>query len=344
MKVLQSTLYVTKENAALRRDGESVEVRLDGSVLGRFPIINLESIVVIGWDIFCSPAVLGLCAERGVAVSFLNPQGKFLAAVHGYPNGNVLLRRKQHRAADDPAASLDIARRCIQAKFANCRTLLRRASRECKNPDVAGTLSLCADLHHARIHETLRAGNADALRGVEGDTAAKYFKCFDVMISSTEKEMHISGRSRRPPRDPVNAILSFLYTLLANDCRAACAAAGLDPRIGFLHADRPGRPGLALDLMEEFRPVLADRVALSLINRRQLVARDFQFFENGAVMLKDDARKTLLQVWQERKREEITHPVLGEKIPFGLAPLVQARLLTRHLRGDFEHYLPFLWK
>jgi len=344
MKVLQSTLYITREGSILRRDGETIEVRLEGSVLGRFPIINIESVVVIGWDIFCSPAVLGLCADCGVAVSFLNPHGKFIAAVHGYPNGNVLLRRKQHRTADNPALALDIARRCIQAKFANCRTLLRRAARESKNLDVAELLSLCADLHHSRIQETLLAGDADALRGIEGDTAANYFKCFDAMISSPEKEMHILGRSRRPPRDPCNAILSFLYTLLANDCRAACAATGLDPQIGFLHADRPGRPGLALDLMEEFRSVLADRVALSLINRRQLVAKDFQFFENGAVMLKDDARKTLLQVWQERKREEIMHPVLGEKMPFGLVILMQARLLARHLRGDFAHYLPFLWK
>lgn len=344
MKILQSTLYVTRENAYLRQDGESVDVRLDGKSLGRFPLINLESIVTIGWDIAASPSLLGACAERGIAVSFLNPHGKFLAAVHGFPHGNVLLRRKQHRVADNPKDSLDIARRCIQAKFANCRTLLRRAAREAKTPELAESLGLCADIHHNRISETLRAENADMLRGIEGDTAAHYFRSFNNLITSPDEKMRLYGRSRRPPRDPVNAVLSFLYTLLAHDCRSACAAAGLDSQIGFYHADRPGRPGLALDLMEEFRPVFADRVALSLINRRQLNSKDFQFFENGAVLLSEDVRKTLLQVWQERKREEITHPILGEKMPLGLISLMQARLLARHLRGDFEHYLPFLWK
>ncbi|MGF0069026.1 type I-C CRISPR-associated endonuclease Cas1c [Candidatus Spyradosoma sp. SGI.093] len=344
MKILQNTLYVTKENAYVRLDGESADVRLDGKSLGRFPLINLAGIVTLGWDIACSPALMGACAERGIAVSFLNPHGKFLAAVHGYPNGNVLLRRRQHRAADDPAAALDIARRCIQAKFSNTRTLLRRAAREAKDADAAAALSLCADIHRNRISETLRAATTDELRGIEGDTAAHYFRGFNALIVSPDEKMRLAGRSRRPPRDPVNAVLSFLYTLLAHDCRSACAAAGLDPQIGFLHADRPGRPGLALDLMEEFRPVLADRVALSLINRRQLSSRDFRFFENGSVLLSDDARRTLLQVWQERKREEITHPTLGEKMPLGLVPLMQARLLARHLRGDFAHYLPFLWK
>lgn len=344
MKILLNTLYVTKENAYLKKDGESVDVRLDGKSLGRFPLINLESIILLGWDIACSPVLMGACAARGIAISFLNPYGKFLAAVFGYPNGNVLLRRRQHRVADDPAASLDIARRCIQAKFSNSRTLLRRAAREAKTAEIAERLGLCADIHRNRIAETLRAQNADELRGIEGDTAAHYFRFFNDLIASDEKKMRLEGRSRRPPRDPVNAVLSFLYTLLAHDCRSACAAAGLDPQIGFYHADRPGRPGLALDLMEEFRPVLADRVALSLINRRQIVARDFKIFENGAVSLSDDARKTLLQVWQERKKEEITHPVLEKKMPLGLVPLMQARLLARHLRGDYAHYLPFLWR
>lgn len=344
MKVLQNTLYVTKENAYLRRDGESADVRLDGKSLGRFPLINLEGIVILGWDIACSPSLMGACAEHGVSISFLNPHGKFLAAVQGYPNGNVLLRRRQHRTADDPAQALDIARRCIQAKFANCRTLLRRAAREAKDAGTAEKLTLCADIHHRRISETLRAQNADMLRGIEGDTASHYFDSFNSLITSPDPAMRLNGRSRRPPRDPVNAVLSFLYTLLANDCRSACAAAGLDPQIGFYHADRPGRPGLALDLMEEFRPVFADRVALSLINRRQLSGKDFTTFENGAVLLSEDARKTLLQVWQERKREEITHPTLEEKMPLGLVPLMQARLLARHLRDDYAHYLPFLWK
>lgn len=344
MKTLQNTLYVTKENAYLRQDGESVEVRLDGKTLGRFPLINLEGIVTLGWDIACSPSLMGACAERGIAISFLNPHGKFLADVHGYPHGNVLLRRKQHRAADSPAVALDIAKRCIQAKFANCRTLLRRSAREAKDEKTAEKLGLCADIHHNRIFEVTRAENAAALRGVEGDTAAHYFRFFNELITSPDAQMRLNGRTRRPPKDPVNAILSFLYTLLAHDCRSACVTAGLDPQIGFYHADRPGRPGLALDLMEEFRPVFADRVALSLINRRQLNSKDFKIFENGAVLLREDARKTLLQVWQERKREEITHPILQEKMPLGLVPLMQARLLARHLRGDFEHYLPFLWK
>ncbi len=344
MKLLLNTLYITKENAYLRQDGEAVDVRLDGKSLGRFPLINLAGIVTLGWDIACSPSLMGACAERGIAISFLNPNGKFLASVHGYPNGNVLLRRIQYRTADDPAKSLDIARRCIQAKFANSRTLMRRAARETKSAEIAERLSLCANLHHERISEASRALSADELRGIEGDTAAHYFRFFNDLVLPKETGMQMNGRSRRPPRDPVNALLSFLYTLLAHDCRAACVVAGLDPQVGFYHADRPGRPGLALDLMEEFRSVLADRVALSLINRKQITAKDFKIFENGAVLLTDDARKTLLQVWQERKREEISHPVLDEKMPLGLVPLVQARLLARHLRKDYEHYLPFLWK
>lgn len=344
MKILQNSLYVTKENAYLHLDGASADVRLDGKSIGCFPLINLAGIVTLGWKIMCSPALMSACAERGIAVSFLNPNGKFLAAVHGYPNGNVLLRRCQHRAADNPAVALDIARRCIQAKFSNARTLLRRAAREAKDAGTAEILTRCADIHRNRIAEAQNAGTADALRGIEGDTAAHYFGSFNALITSPDEKMRIAGRSRRPPRDPVNALLSFLYTLLAHDCRSACAAAGLDPQIGFLHADRPGRPGLALDLMEEFRPVLADRVVLSLVNRRQINSTDFRFFENGSVLLSEDARKTLLQVWQERKREEITHPLLGEKMPLGLVPIMQARLLARTLRGDFEHYLPFLWK
>lgn len=344
MPVLQNTLYVTTDGVRLFKDGEAVAVKLDDKVLLRVPLINLEGIVTFGWDIYCSPELMAACAERAVAISFHNAHGAFQAAVHAYPAGNVLLRRTQHRTADDPARSLAIARRCVQAKIANQRTLLRRAAREHADSGAAERLTRVANVLDNRLRATDLAADTASLRGYEGEAAAAYFENFNDLITHPDPALRLRGRSRRPPLDPVNAVLSFLYTMLAHDCRAACASAGLDPQIGFYHADRPGRAALALDLMEELRPVLADRVTLTLFNRRQLDARSFKTFENDAVLLADDARKTVLQAWQERKHEEIRHPVLDENIPLGLLPRIQAQLLARHLRGDHPAYLPYLWR
>ncbi len=344
MPVLQNTLYVTRDGAYLFKDGEAVAVKLEGKVLIRVPLINLEGIVTFGWDIACSPELMAACAERAIGISFHNAHGAFQAAVHGYPTGNVLLRRTQHRAADDPSKCIAIARRCVQAKLANQRTLLRRAAREHADSVAAERLTRAANILDNRIHTTDSAADIDSLRGHEGEAASAYFENFNDLLTHPDATLRLSGRSRRPPLDPVNAVLSFLYTMLAHDCRSGCASVGLDPQIGFYHADRPGRAGLALDLMEELRPVLADRAVLTLFNRRQLDTKSFKTFENGAVLLTDDARKTVLQVWQERKQEEIAHPVLGEIIPLGLLPRVQAQLLARHLRGDLPAYLPYLWK
>lgn len=344
MHVLQNTLYVTRDGAYLFKDGESLVVKHEDKVLIRVPLINLEGVVTFGWDIACSPELMAACAARAVAISFHNAHGAFQAAVHGYPTGNVLLRRTQHRTADDPGKSLAVARRCVQAKIANCRTLLRRAAREHGVPDAADRLTRAANVLDNRLRATDSAGDIASLRGYEGEAAAAYFENFNDLIITPDTTLRLAGRSRRPPLDPVNAVLSFLYTMLAHDCRAGCASVGLDPQVGFYHADRPGRAGLALDLMEELRPVLADRVTLTLFNRRQLGPGDFKKFENGAVLLTDDARKTVLQTWQERKHEEILHPVLDEKIPLGILPRIQAQLLARHLRGDHPAYLPYLWR
>lgn len=344
MPVLQNILYVTRDGARLHKDGEAVAVKLDEQVLIRVPFINLEGIVTFGWEIQLSPELMGACSENGVAISFHNTHGAFRAAVHGYPTGNVLLRRIQYRRADDPEATRAVAIRCVQAKIANQRTLVRRAAREHHDPGIAASLTRTADILDNRLHAVERADNLASLRGYEGEAAAAYFDNFNALITHPDPSLRLAGRSRRPPLDPVNAVLSFLYTMLAHDCRAGCASVGLDPQVGFYHADRPGRAGLALDLMEELRPVLADRVTLSLFNRRQLDARSFKTFDNGAVLLTDDARKTVLQVWQERKRDEIRHPVLDENIPIGLLPRVQAQLFARHLRGDHAAYLPYLWR
>lgn len=344
MHVLQNTLYVTRDGSYLFKDGESLGVKHEGKVLIRVPLINLEGVATFGWDIACSPELMSACAARAIAISFHNAHGAFQAAVHGYPTGNVLLRRTQYRTADDPAKSLGIARRCVQAKIANSRTLLRRAAREQAVPEASARLTRAANVLDNRLRATDAVADTSVLRGYEGEAAAAYFENFNDLITHPDTTLRMTGRSRRPPLDPVNAVLSFLYTMLAHDCRAACASVGLDPQIGFYHADRPGRAGLALDLMEEFRPVLADRAVLTLFNRRQLDAKSFKTFENGAILLTDDARKTALQVWQERKQEEIRHPVLEETVSVGLLPRIQAQLLARYLRGDHPAYLPYLWR
>ncbi len=337
MKTHLNTLFITREGTYLAKDGAAVDVRQDGASLLRVPLHNLDGIVALGWDIGASSALMAACAEGGVTLSFCTPYGRFQAAVRGFTSGNVLLRKAQYRTSDSQEQSLQIARPMVAAKIANCRTLLLRAQRDHGNNPVleSRTRSLARS-----IDSCLSAVDLEGLRGMEGDAAAMHFEAIPHLIKNPD--FSFPGRIRRPPTDPVNALLSFAYSLLAHDCRSALESVGLDAAIGFLHRDRPGRPSLALDLMEEFRPVIAERCVLTLLNRREFEASDFFERENGAFELKDDARKQFLIAWQERKQENITHPFLQEKMTVGLLPFIQARLLARALRGDLDAYPPFL--
>lgn len=346
MRRMLNVIYVTSEDAWLRKDGANLVVEIDGAERGRAPLHMLEGVIGFGWP-GASPALMASCAESGIALSFLQPNGRFLARVEGRRSGNVLLRRAQYRIADDVARQVSIVRGIVAAKAANQRIVLQRALRdhgEAASAKMRDELS-AAERRLADIaRRTLAAVSVDELRGLEGEAAARYFSVFNHLIRAEGDAFHFGGRSRRPPLDRMNALLSFLYAMLGHDCRSALEAHGLDPQVGFLHADRPGRPGLALDLMEELRPILADRLALSLINRGQLKADDFRVEEAGGVRLTDDARKRVLTAWQERKRDDLKHPFLGESIPLGLLPHVQAQLLARHLRGDIDGYPGFIWK
>lgn len=344
MKKLLNTVYVTTENAALRKDGENLVAEVDGEEKARVPLHMLSAVVVFG-PILLSPALMASCAGSGICIALLDRNGRFQARIEGPVSGNVLLRRAQYRASDKPE---DIVRSLVVGKVSNQRAVLMRALRD-YGAEMDDHIRQAVTATVERLAQIMRrvelAGeDVDQLRGSEGEAANLYFSVFDHLIRAPDPEMRWTGRSRRPPLDPVNALLSFLYTLLTHDCRSACESVGLDPAVGFLHRDRPGRPSLALDLMEELRPVLVDRLALSLINRRQLRARDFSRSDSGAVLLTDDSRRTVLSAWQERKREERQHPFLEEKAPLGLVPYLQAQLLARHLRGDLDAYPPWFWK
>jgi CRISPR-associated protein Cas1 len=340
LKKLLNTLYVTTQGSYLCKEGDTVLIRVGEETRLRLPIHTLEGIICFG-QISCSPPLMGFCAENGVGLSFHSEYGRFLARVQGPVNGNVLLRREQYRRADNESSSAGIARAAVLAKISNCRMVLLRAAREAN-----GHAELeAAAARLSRSLEMLEAADTvELVRGLEGDAARTYFAVFDHLILTGKDEFFFRERSRRPPLDNVNALLSFLYSLLAHDVASALESVGLDPAVGFLHRDRPGRAGLALDLMEEFRPVLADRLALSLINRRQLSASGFQKGESGGVVMDADTRKTVLLAWQKRKQEELRHPFLGELIPFGLLPYAQALLLARHLRGDYDAYPAFFWR
>lgn len=344
MKKLLNTLYITTEGAGLRKDGENLVAEVDNEERARVPLHMLASVVVFG-GIYISPALMGACAAAGITIMLLDRNGRFQARVEGPVTGNVLLRRAQYRISDQPE---EIIRSLVMGKIANQRSVLMRSLRdygeEFDAADRAAIEAAVDRLAHILRRVGLAEQSQETLRGAEGEAAKLYFGVFDLLIRSPDPEMRWRGRSRRPPLDPVNAVLSFLYTLLTHDCRSAAESVGLDPAVGFLHSDRPGRPSLALDLMEELRPVLADRLALSMINRRQFRAKDFETREGGAVFLSDDARKTLLAAWQERKKEERLHPFLAEKMPLGLVPYVQAQMLARHLRGDLDAYPPWFWK
>jgi CRISPR-associated protein Cas1 len=343
MKRHLNTLFVTTQGAYLAKDGEAVAVRVQDEVRMRVPIHNLGGIVCFG-QVGASPFLLGFCGERGVAISFLTENGRFLARVQGPVSGNVLLRREQYRRADDDSSAAAIARSFLSAKIANSRTVLLRGVRD--RPEASGAASL-GDAAGRMVNflNALREGvPLDILRGIEGSAARAYFEAFDALIVQQKESFFFRERSRRPPLDNMNALLSFLYTLLRHDVEAALEAVGLDPAVGFLHRDRPGRPGLALDLMEELRAYLADRLALSLINLRQVRAEGFTREESGGVVMDAETRKAVLTAYQKRKQEEVIHPFLREKTTVGLLPHLQAALLARHLRGDLDGYPPFFWK
>lgn len=343
MKRLLNTLFVTTQGAYLCREGETVCVRVEQETKLRVPIHTLAGIVCFG-QVLCSPPLIGLCGERNVLISFHSEYGRFLGRVQGPVWGNVLLRREQYRRADDLQASAAIARNIVTAKVANCRTVVLRAVRDHANTTDTQALAQAA-VELGRIAGALQQQmSLDRVRGYEGDAAQAYFSVFDHLVVAQKDAFQFRERSRRPPLDNMNALLSFLYALLAHDVTSALESVGLDPAVGFLHRDRPGRPSLALDLMEEFRPVLADRLALTLVNLRQARGSGFTKTETGAVVMDDKTRKEVLVAWQKRKTEEVMHPFLGEKIALGLLPYAQALLLARHLRGDLDAYPPYVWR
>ena len=343
MKKLLNTLFVTTQGAYLAKEGETVTVKVDNKVRLHVPVHTLGGIVCFG-QVSCSPYLMGFCAESGVAISFLTENGGFLAKVQGPVSGNVLLRREQYRRADDLKTSALIARAVLTGKLANCRTVLQRALRDHSEKIDADAISQASQRLANYMRRLSSELALDILRGIEGESAYTYFSVFDHLITSQKDNFKFHERNRRPPLDNVNCLLSFLYTIVMHDVRSALETVGLDPAVGFLHRDRPGRYGLALDLMEEFRPFFADRLALSLINLCQVQGKGFQKKEFGAVWMDDDTRKTVLVAYQKRKQEEIEHPFLKEKVSIGILFYVQALLMARYLRGDMDNYPPFIWK
>ena len=343
MRRLLNTLFVTTSDAYLSLDGENVVVSREKQELGRFPLHNLCGVISFSYA-GASPALLGACAQRDIDVVFCSPQGRFLARTAGITGGNVLLRREQYRAADDPRRACRIARYMVYGKLYNARWNIERTRRDHgMRIDEERCRSASAALK-GLLPQVEAETSLDSLRGLEGAAATAYFSVLDDMILRDKQHFYFRNRSRRPPTDRFNALLSFAYSLLAHDCASALESAGLDSYVGFLHRDRPGRTSLALDLMEELRPCMADRFVLTLINNRVMQPEDFHTSENGAVRLTDEARSKFLKNWQQRKQESITHPFLEEKMSWGLVPTVQALLLARTLRGDLEDYPPFLWK
>lgn len=342
MKKLLNVLYVTVPEAYLSLDGENIVIKKEQDVAMRLPLHNLENIVCFA-HLGASPALMGACAARNVGLCFLTPNGRFLARVIGKVKGNVLLRKKQYLISEKEEDSVPIAASFLIGKLSNCRKVIERALRD--HALLVNVKSLSET--SSSLRETMRAlkdcRTIDDLMGFEGSAAKSYFGILDELILQQKDVFYFRERSRRPPLDNFNSLLSFLYTLLTNDVASALETVGLDPYVGFLHQDRPGRPSLALDLMEELRPVFADRLALSLVNRKQITGKGFTQKESGGIIMDDDTRKEVLTAWQGRKKEEITHPFLKEKIPFGLIPYLQALLLARYLRGDLDAYPPFFW-
>ncbi len=343
MRKMLNTLYVTTQGAYLNKEGETVVVNIERETRLRLPVHTLGSIVCFG-QVTCSPFLLGHCAENGVSVSFMTSYGKFLARVQGPVAGNELLRREQYRQADDLIASARLAKMFVLGKVANCRTVMGRVLRDHAAKVNSDGIGLMVSQFSKIAQKLLYEENLETIRGIEGSAANSYFGLFNELIVAQKEDFVFASRNRRPPLDKVNCLLSFLYTLLYHDARSALETVGLDPAVGFLHRDRPGRLSLALDLMEEFRPILADRLALSLINLGQVRKNGFRNTESGAVLMDDDTRKALLTEYQKRKQVEIEHPFMKEKMPLGMLMFAQAQLLSRYLRGDLEEYPPFIWR
>jgi CRISPR-associated protein Cas1 len=343
MKKHANTLFVTTQGAYLAVEGTNVLVRVKKETRLRVPLHNLGGIVCFG-NVGCSPFLMGACGKAGVSLAFLSANGRFLARVLGKQSGNVLLRRAQHNKTADPEATAGFARNIISAKIANARSVLQRGARDHGERVVAALIEASVAYLADLLRQLQQPMPLDVARGKEGEAARSYFVAFDQLVVQQKADFFFHERSRRPPLDNMNALLSFLYSLLTNDVASACESVGLDPQMGFLHTDRSGRASLALDLMEEFRPMIADRLALSLVNRQQVESKGFKKTETGGVEMDDSTRKTLLVAYQKRKDEEIFHPFLKEKITVGLLPFVQARLLARWLRGELDAYPPFFWK
>lgn len=343
MKKLLNTLYVTSENSYLSLDGENIVVLDSEKEVGRLPLHNLEGIVSFGYR-GTSPALMGACADRNISLCYLTPQGKFLARVSGKVKGNVFLREQQYESSQDERKSLEIAKNCITGKVFNARWVLERSIRDhSMQIDVEKVKCASGKLKNSLefIH---KSQSKEQLRGLEGEAASVYFGVFDELILQQKKDFTFHGRNKRPPLDNMNALLSFVYTLLTNSITSALETVGLDPCIGYLHTERPGRASLSLDLIEELRAVLADRFVLSLVNKKIISGKNFDKKENGAVLMDDELRKNVLTEWQNKKKETLTHPYLKEKVEWGMVPYVQAMLLARYLRGDLDGYPVFLWK
>ncbi|MDR1873687.1 MAG: type I-C CRISPR-associated endonuclease Cas1c [Synergistaceae bacterium] len=342
MKHQLNTLFISTQGAWLSQEGENIVVHLDRETSKPFPIHLFESVVCFG-RVSATAPLMGFCAQRNVPISFFSEHGRFLARVDGPIRGNVLLRRQQYRLADDAEATSGIARSVLIGKIANSRSVLMRAARE-NDGEANPILTSAAKYLGGTVQDLKKPLSLETLRGKEGDAARCYFDAFDHLILAQKEHFRFTGRNRRPPMDKVNALLSFVYTLLTHDVMSALEGVGLDPAVGYLHRERPGRPSLALDLMEEFRSWLADRLILSLINLKQIRPEGFTQSESGAVTMDETTRKIVLETWQARKQNELTHPYTEEKIAIGLLPHVQARLMARFIRGELESYPPFVWK
>lgn len=342
MQQILNTLYVMTPNAYLHLENDTIRIDVDREKKMQAPLHHIGAVVCFG-DVMLSPSIMHRCADEGISIVLLDRNGRFKARLEGAVSGNILLRQAQHRASENSGFAVDVSRAVIAGKIKNARQVLMRGAREAGNVEDQQQLSRAADSLAGSLRNLAIADDLDVVRGIEGDSAKIYFSSLHCLLRTDAREAFtMNGRSRRPPRDRFNALLSFLYSMTMNDCRSALESVGLDPQLGFLHTVRPGRAALALDLMEEFRAILADRLALTLINRAQISAKDFQEREGGAVYLGDDARKIVVIAYQERKQEQIAHPLLETKVPIGLLPQLQARFMARTIRGELEGYVPFL--
>lgn len=343
MRKLQNTLYITMADVYLAVSGENIVIKQDNSTLVRYPLHNLEDIVLFSY-LGMSPKLIQKCMDKGIGICYLTPTGRFIGRMRGPSKGNVLLRRKQYRVADDEIESLNISKNIICAKIYNEKWTVERYIRQYGHRVDSTHLRSSSRYLTELLERVVRVGDIDELRGIEGVAQVNYFSCFDEMILNQKEDFKFEVRSRRPPLNPINAMLSYIYSVLSNDVASALESVGLDAYAGFMHTDRPGRISLALDLVEELRSPIADRFVLSLINMKQIKKDDFIYEDNGAVLIKDDSKKKIITLWQERKQKTLTHPFLNEQIEWGLVPFSQAMLLARYLRGDIDGYPAFMWK